>query len=472
MSRLHHLPSLEYNDETARAGPASVKDGLVPVNAQHVVPLEASLLRAWPDDALLAEQRSIAAERRQLDARAAAVAGEIARRSAVEGSRLAAREHARSAVELVQRLTGATVAESRALIDAGRMTDPDAPSWLRPVGEAVAAGRLGVIAAGAIGTGLGGASPGLAPTELEAAAVRLVDDAGRVPVERLAGRARAERDLLDARGIAEREAERRARRFLRFIPLGDGMTRLIGLLDTESAARVRSAFDQVTAPRRSGPRFVDPARRPGTAGVIDTHTAEVADARTTEQLQLDTFVEVVERAVAADDGSVFGARRAGVRVHLSVDDLIAGDGAVQVEGSADAVSVATAQRIACAEGVVPIVFDRSGEPLDVGRTQRLHTTRQRIAIAARDGGCRWPDCDRPPSWTEVHHPVPWSEGGGTSVENGISLCAHHHLLAHNEGWRVVREGLGFWLVPPPDHGRARRIPMPAKMRIWPGGART
>jgi hypothetical protein len=435
------------------------EDVMAPVSTQYPPPIGAgAALRSWSDTALLDEQRAIAAERRVLDARAAAVAGEIARRC-VEGAGLAAREHARSAVDLVQRLTGGTLVESRALIEAGRMTAPDAPDWLSPVSDAVAAGRLGVVAASAISAGLGDAGPDASPADLYAAAVRLVDDAESIPVEKLGARARVERDLLDVGGVEERAARRRERRFLRLIPLDDGMTRIVGLLDTESAARVRSAFDQVTAPRRSGPRFVDPASR-------DRAERIAADPRTTGQLLLDTFVEIVERAVAADDGTVFGARRPGVRVHVAMSDLQSGTGAVQLEGSADAVPVATAQRIACTDGVLPILFDGFGRPLDVGRTQRLHTIRQRIAIAARDGGCLWPGCDRPPSWTEVHHPVPWNEGGETSIENGVSLCAHHHLLLHNEGWRVEHDADGFWLVPPPGRGLAgERMAMPSRNRV-------
>jgi hypothetical protein len=433
----------------------------------------ADAVRSWADDALLAEQAAIATERRLLDARAAVIAGEIARRSeAGDGSGLAARQHARTAVDLVQRLTGGTVGEARALVAIGRSAEGDEP-WMRPISEAVTTGRLSVLAAGAIRSGLvdagggagagvgggGGTDTGIPASALVAAAERLVDDALRVPVERLAARARAERDLLDERGVAEREAARRERRFLRLIPLDDGMTRLVGLLDTESAARVRSAFDQVTAPRRSGPRFVADDARATARSVAD-------DPRTTEQLLLDRFVDMVELAVSADEGAIFGARRPGLRVHVALRDLQSGSGAAQMEGSADAVSVATAQRVACSEGVLPILFDTAGEPLDVGRTQRLHTTRQRIAIAARDGGCRWLDCDRPPSWTEVHHPIPWSRGGSTSVENGISLCAFHHLLAHNEGWRIEREGAEYWLLPPPGRGASgERIALPSRNRI-------
>src|SRR3546814_1221434 len=56
---------------------------------------------------------------------------------------------------------------------------------------------------------------------------------------------------------------------------------------------------------------------------------------------------------------------------------------------------------------VPILFDSAGQVVNVGRDQRLFTARQRIALSARDGGCIWPGCDRPPSWCEAHHIDEW-----------------------------------------------------------------
>jgi hypothetical protein len=100
----------------------------------------------------------------------------------------------------------------------------------------------------------------------------------------------------------------------------------------------------------------------------------------------------------------------------------------------------------------------------VGREQRLFTARQRIALAARDGGCRWPGCDRPPSWTEAHHIRHWKrDHGPTDIVNGILLCRHHHLLLHDNGWEITRTGSDYWLVPPADID-PHRVPreMPSK----------
>ncbi|MDJ0325459.1 hypothetical protein QMG61_16995, partial [Cryobacterium sp. PH31-AA6] len=63
-------------------------------------------------------------------------------------------------------------------------------------------------------------------------------------------------------------------------------------------------------------------------------------------------------------------------------------------------------------------------------------------------GCIWPDCDRPPSWTEAHHLNDWSLNGTTDTADGTCLCHPHHLLLHNQGWEIIREGNQYWLKPP------------------------
>ena len=120
----------------------------------------------------------------------------------------------------------------------------------------------------------------------------------------------------------------------------------------------------------------------------------------------------------------------------------------------------------CSASIVPVVFDDNGQALDVGREQRLFIRRQRIALAARDGGCRVGGCDRPPSWTEAHHVKHWGrDHGRTDVVDGILICRHHHLLIHNNHWEIIRKGSDYWLVPPPDVDPAQKPQlMPSKSK--------
>lgn len=425
--------------------------------------LSAASVASWSDERLLDRQSRIAIRRRLLDAQAAVLAAELDRRSGRELGHqgLAARQGARSPQELVQRITGGTAREARALIEVGALLNGHAPDtagpptpgapavrpWLAVVVTAVSSGELGVEAAEAIRVGLGEPSATVTVEALAEAAVRLVGDARRTGADRLAARARQERDALDTAGVADRERGRYEQRFLKLVPQWDGMTRIIGLLDPESAALVADAFDRVTAPRRGGPRFVDTADRARAEAIA-------VDPRSTDQLLHDAFVQMVDIAARADHMTVFGAHRVAVRVHVSMADLEARRGSGRLEGQTDEVSIATVERRVCDAGIIPIAFDTDGQVINVGRDQRNFTSRQRIGLAARDGGCVFGECDRPPSWCEAHHIDEWlRDRGRTDIADGVLLCRFHHLLVHNQGWRIVREGAHYSAVPPAGTGR-------------------
>jgi len=159
-------------------------------------------------------------------------------------------------------------------------------------------------------------------------------------------------------------------------------------------------------------------------------------------------VQFVKMAGAVDDGEVFGVKAPAVRVHVRLADLKRGAGAAVVEGQSSPVDMGTVNRMMCEGAVVPILFDDNGNAVNVGRTIRPFNGRQRIAIAARDGGCMITGCDRPPSWTEAHHCDEWGKGGATDLSNGIALCRHHHMWLHNTGRWIEFTGSGYLLHAP------------------------
>ena len=222
-------------------------------------------------------------------------------------------------------------------------------------------------------------------------------------------RARELRDDLDEAGIVERERAIHEQRSVRRVRRRNGLHRYIIDADVEGTAFLDSLHDAITSPRRGGPRFVDPDERAWADAVA-------ADERTDVQYLHDAFLHVLRTGSAADESKiVVGSRPPAVRLLVNLTALEAagrlrGAGAGfsshpappspvghgRIEGLDIPVSLATIERNACDVGTVTIDFF-TGQPLDVGREQRLFTARQRIALAARDGGCRWPGCDRPPS---------------------------------------------------------------------------
>jgi hypothetical protein len=379
---------------------------------------------AGPDEALLELQRELARCRRSIEASEALVAAELAHRSRRElgYNGLAQRLGARTPELLVQHLTGSSGAAARRLVRVGTLVTELAASeadparamsepWLAPVVRAATRGTISAEAVDAVRSGLGAPSENVSTDALAGAARALALEATRVGVDRLAALARERRDQLDATGVAHRELERRDRRYLRLTPLGDGMTRIVGLLDPESAAIVTAAVDSITSPRRGGPRFVDPDE-------IARAEKLLADERTTEQIALDALVDMVRIATRADHSKLFGKRPPAIRLLVTLRDLERRGGVGRIEGQSAAISIASVERHACEAGYVPVLFADDGQSLNLGREQRRHNARQRVAIATRDGGCLWPDCERPPGWTEVHHINEFAKGGATSVEDG------------------------------------------------------
>jgi hypothetical protein len=392
------------------------------------------------DSSLVQLQRDLAEVRRRTDAWSAEIAGQIAHRSRHELGHdgLAQRHGARTAELLVQQLSGTSARESHTMVRVGvLLTEPAA---LSSVGAAVSDGRLSLDAADAIRSGLSHVDDAVPIELISSAAEALVADATVLTVEKLATRAREWAAELDGAHVGDREQALRDQRFLRLTPLRDGMTRLSGLLDPESAAIVVATFDAITSPRRGGPRFLDPAAR-------DYADRITADPRTTEQLAVDSFVELVR--IGGDAApEIVGAQRPAVRVIVTDHDLHHRTGHGQYDGQRTPVSIATVTREICDRGTIPIHFDNTGQAVNVGRTHRLFTPRQKLALAVRDGGCRFPGCDRPPSWCEAHHINEWQHGGATDLADGVLLCRHHHLLIHDNGWKVTRDGADYSLTPP------------------------
>jgi hypothetical protein len=102
------------------------------------------------------------------------------------------------------------------------------------------------------------------------------------------------------------------------------------------------------------------------------------------------------------------------------------------------ISASEARRLACRAGIIPAVLGGASQVLDLGRTRRLHTRSQRIAIAARDRGCTAEGCDWPPGLCHVHHHTPWARGGHTTVTDGRLLCPRHHARAHDPTYTLTK----------------------------------
>ncbi|KQT91621.1 hypothetical protein ASG49_11510 [Marmoricola sp. Leaf446] len=147
------------------------------------------------------------------------------------------------------------------------------------------------------------------------------------------------------------------------------------------------------------------------------------------------FTQLLE-ALPADGLPTVAGGDITVVVTMRHDQLLADLASVGVAtlDTGTRISAGEARRLACAHRILPAVLDGASVPLDLGRSRRLHTRTQRLALAQRDRGCTAQGCDKPPAMCHAHHDHPWSAGGGTSLDNGRLLCGHHHRRVHDPAY--------------------------------------
>lgn len=155
----------------------------------------------------------------------------------------------------------------------------------------------------------------------------------------------------------------------------------------------------------------------------------------------DALMDAMSVALGgAHDGRAAGADR--YMVHVVADaSTLAEDGLGRcevVDGSP--IDRGELGRICCDASVVGHIVRNGTEPLAIGRRSRVWTAAQRRAISVRDAGrCRFPGCQR--RITDVHHLIPWEQGGPTEVANGALVCTRHHTLVHS-GFRAEGDANG------------------------------
>ena len=162
--------------------------------------------------------------------------------------------------------------------------------------------------------------------------------------------------------------------------------------------------------------------------------------RSVSQRRADALEHILGRFLAGKcSGSANGAHEVVVHIaHDALRDVPESSGAEFDSGHI--VAVETARRLGCDGALVGVVEGAKGEPLAVGRRTRAVPPAIRRALRVRDGGCRFPGCDRS-RYVHAHHIKHWADGGETRLDNLVTLCSQHHRQVHEGGYGVrVNEG--------------------------------
>jgi hypothetical protein len=277
------------------------------------------------------------------------------------------------------------------------------------------------------------------------------------------------RDVADPDGAEARTQRQHERRGLWVSPTLAGMVAIDGLLEPEAGETLLTALEPLARP------------------------ASAEDDRSGSQRRADALTELARRALEGGRLPTSGGFRPQLTVTVELASLLGQQpGLPGAEGGwVGPLPTETARRLACDGAVTRVLVTRhhdhdthgdddhaggltahnhddpagedsySGDagdlaarlraaitllppalggaptqPLEVGRATRVVSAAQRTALAVRDGGCRYPGCDRPPAWCEAHHLRHWLHGGPTDLGNLVLLCRAHHRAVHEGHQRL------------------------------------
>jgi hypothetical protein len=225
-------------------------------------------------------------------------------------------------------------------------------------------------------------------------------------------------------------AELADREFLRFTPGDHGLHDVSGKLTGASVAAVQAALSHL-----AGAAWDDETGRPP--------AKRVADA-------------LVELCRTYSAGEVRGGRERPKLLVTCDLDVLEGRAARRgrVVGSDATLSSEQIRALLCDADVHRVVTSGRSTVLDLGSATRLVSDSQYLALAARDGGCRWPGCDRPPQWCEAHHIDEVArDDGPTNLDNLVLMCSYHHHLVHQRRWSLHGDAHDLTIRGPGGRGR-------------------
>jgi len=214
--------------------------------------------------------------------------------------------------------------------------------------------------------------------------------------------------------------------------------------------------------------ILDPLTKPRTTTLEgeDGASTAIPDERPHGQRLHDGLDEACGRLLKMKDQPSVGGVQASVIVTIGVEELLTKTGLAETSDG----SMLTADqllRIADEAEIWPTIINQDGVPLALGRTQRLASRGQTMALITRDAGCSFPGCTHPPSWCDRHHILDWILGGLTDLDNLSLLCRYHHTHFLQKGWtcRMNTHGLPEWIPPwwidqqqrPQINARIRRL---------------
>ena len=172
------------------------------------------------------------------------------------------------------------------------------------------------------------------------------------------------------------------------------------------------------------------------------------DDRTPGQRRHDALLDGLKMTVRAGSLPDAGGVSTTVVLTMTEQQFSTGEGFART-GHGAQVPVSEALRWSGGDTrVMAVVLNSVRAIVAYSTAHRLFTEGERLAMAARDGGCVFPSCTAPPGWCEAHHVTEWQQSQRTSVDDGALLCGYHHREFERLGFRLdMCDGRPIWIPP-------------------------
>ncbi|MFN2557473.1 MAG: DUF222 domain-containing protein [Nitriliruptorales bacterium] len=225
-------------------------------------------------------------------------------------------------------------------------------------------------------------------------------------------------DEVDGARKVERSEQRQVEAsFLSIQPSFDGSVRLYGELDPVSGAICLNAFDAASDA---------PEAEPGEPGEASSRAKQRAEG----------LVRICGAWLGGDSRR---PARPLLVTHVDMANVTAtaaGTVELAAPGLLPTLSAATVDALTGDADLRVVLFD-GARPLAVSAKTKAAAipSDTRLAVRARDRGCRFPGSTGPAPWADIHHVVEQADGGDHHPDKLTLLLRRWHKLVHDRKWK-------------------------------------
>ena len=234
-------------------------------------------------------------------------------------------------------------------------------------------------------------------------------------------------------------------RFLHVQPALDGALTGYFELDPEAGATVLAGLEAAMPPPSAGRRDVTAdavgEAPPARDGADPATSEEPAPPVSRARQRADGLLRLAVSFLSGGRGSGRARPRLNVVTDIATllgEDDLAGRSKLlwATAGRQPSLTPEAVRRLASDADLRHILVDGS-TVLGVAAPTETIPRAVREAVLTRDQGCRFPGCQVPMQWVDLHHVQPRAKDGHTVVDNLVGLCRRHHVAVTEGRWRLT-----------------------------------